>query len=197
MAKLPLSYFQSDNVTHLAKSLLGKYLFTNINGIITGGLITETEAYEGVTDRASHAYGGMRTSRTEIMYDIGGKSYVYLCYGIHYLFNIVTNRKDIPHAILIRGIFPTTGIDEMFRRTGKDKIGFQLTNGPGKLSKALGITIEQNGLLLNGNIVWIEDMGIRCRAKDIIAGKRIGVDYAGSDAFLPYRFVLNYRDYIT
>ena len=192
MAKLPLSYFQSDDVVLLAKLLLGKYLFTNFNGILTGGMITETEAYEGITDRASHAYGGLRTNRTEIMYDTGGKSYVYLCYGIHYLFNIVTSKKEIPHAILIRGILPSTGIDEILKRTGKSKNGYHLTNGPGKLTKALGITTEHNGLLLNGNKVWLEDRGVTCSDEMIKRGRRIGIEYAGKDALLPYRFVLDY-----
>ena len=151
------------NVTDLARSLLGKFFFTDINGIVTGGMITETEAYEGVTDRASHAYGGLRSKRTEVMYAPGGHSYVYLCYGIHYLFNIVTSPKDVPHAVLIRGIFPLTGIQEMLIRTGKDKSDYSLTNGPGKLTKALGITLQQNGVLLNGQQVWIEDRGIHCK----------------------------------
>ena len=196
MAKLPLSYFQSDDVTFLARSILGKYLFTDINGKVTGGMITETEAYEGITDKASHAYGGLRTRRTEIMYADGGKSYVYLCYGIHCLFNIVSGKKNTPHAILVRGIFPTVGINQMLSRTGKNKAGYQLTNGPGKLSKALGITLEHNGLLLNGDKVWLEDKGIKCMDKHIGSGKRIGVEYAGKDALLPYRFELDYRHYM-
>lgn len=195
--KLPLAYYQHDDVKDLAKSFLGKLLFTNINGHITGGMITETEAYEGVTDRASHAYNGLRSDRTEIMYSPGGVSYVYLCYGIHCLFNIVTNKINIPHAVLVRGIFPMVGVKKMLNRTRKNKRDYFLTNGPGKLSKALGITLKQNGLLLNGNVVWIENHGIECKASDITSGNRIGVDYAGDDALLPYRFILDYRNYIT
>lgn len=193
MAKLPLSYFQSDNVVLLAKSLLGKFLFTNFNGVLTGGIITETEAYEGVTDKASHAYGGLRTNRTEIMYQPGGMSYVYLCYGIHYMFNIVTNKEDIPHAVLIRGIFPIKGIRMMLKRTAKKRAGYHLTNGPGKLTKALGITTAHNGLALHGKDIWLENKGIECRDEMITIGKRIGVEYAKEDALLPYRFVLDYN----
>ena len=194
--KLPTTYYLKDDVVALAKSFLGKFLFTNIDGIVTGGIITETEAYNGVTDKASHAYGGLRTNRTEVMYKEGGICYVYLCYGVHYLFNIVTNLKNIPHAVLIRGIFPLIGEKEMLKRTGKPKNGYQLTNGPGKLSKALGITAQQNGLTLNGNAVWIEDRGIICDAPDVTSSNRIGVAYAGEDALLPYRFELDYRNYI-
>jgi DNA-3-methyladenine glycosylase len=194
--KLPLTYYLSDDVPSLAKSLLGKYLITNINGVMTGGMITETEAYEGVTDRASHAYGGLRSKRTEVMYATGGRSYVYLCYGIHYLFNIVTNQKEVPHAVLVRGIFPVIGIEEMMIRTGKSKAGYALTNGPGKLSKALGITLRLNGVILNGQEIWIEDRGIEYKYIDITTTHRVGVDYAGPDALLPYRYILDYRKYI-
>jgi len=194
--KLPLTYYLSDDVPSLAKSLLGKYLITNINGVMTGGMITETEAYEGVTDRASHAYGGLRSKRTEVMYATGGRSYVYLCYGIHYLFNIVTNQKEVPHAVLVRGIFPVIGIEEMMIRTGKSKAGYALTNGPGKLSKALGITLRLNGVILNGQEIWIEDRGIEYKDIDITTTHRVGVDYAGPDALLPYRYILDYRKYI-
>src|SRR6185436_18626958 len=101
--------------------LLGKYLFTNFDGIFTGGIITETEAYNGVVDRASHAFGGRRTARTETMYGEGGTAYVYLCYGIHSLFNVVTNKKNDPHAVLIRAIYPTEGIDQMRIRRRRPK----------------------------------------------------------------------------
>ena len=194
--KLPTTYYLKDDVVALAKSFLGKFLFTNIDGIVTGGIITETEAYNGVTDKASHTYGGLRTNRTEVMYKEGGICYVYLCYGVHYLFNIVTNLKSIPHAILIRGIYPLIGEKEILRRTGKQRIIYQLTNGPGKLSKALGITTLHNSVSLNGSTVWIEDRGISCNIDDITSSNRIGVAYAGEDALLPYRFELYYRNYI-
>ena len=195
--KLPISYYRQENVVQLARSLLGKYLMTNIGGTLTGGLITETEAYEGVTDKASHAYNGLRSKRTETMYSAGGISYIYLCYGMHHLFNIVTNLKDIPHAVLVRGIFPVSGIEKMQQRTGKNTSGYELTNGPGKLTKALGITTQLNGTPLTGDIIWIEDRNIVCRDSDISSGPRIGVAYAKEDALLPYRFVLDYRNYIS
>src|SRR4051812_33790234 len=114
--KLKKSFYHRDDVVQIAKELLGKYLFTNFNNKLTGGIITETEAYCGVIDKASHAYRGRRTARTEIMYNAGGTAYVYLCYGVHSLFNVVTNRKDIPHAILIRAIQPTHGVETILKR---------------------------------------------------------------------------------
>jgi len=175
----------------IAKELLGKYLFTRFNKILTGGIIIETEAYAGVTDRASHAFGGRRTARTEIMYSNGGTAYVYLCYGIHSLFNVVTNEKDIPHAVLIRAIHPTHGIDEMLRRRKMNEVKKNLSAGPGTVSEALGIHYSNSGLNLNGKEIWIEDKGIQINKKDIIIGKRIGVDYAKEDALLPYRFIID------
>ena len=195
--KLPLSYYRQEDVVQLARSFLGKYLMTNIGGTLTGGIITETEAYAGVTDRASHAYGGLRSKRTETMYREGGVSYIYLCYGMHHLFNIVTNKKDIPHAVLIRGIFPVFGIEKMQQRTGKKVSGHDLTNGPGKLTKALGITTKLDGTSLAGDTIRIEERGIVCRDSDITSGPRIGVAYAKEDALLDYRFVLDYRNYIS
>ncbi len=194
--KLPASYYQSEEVVMLAKNLLGKYLYSNINKTLTGGIITETEAYAGVTDKASHAYNGRRTTRTETMYQLGGISYVYFTYGMHHLFNVVTGKKEVPHAILIRAIYPLTGCEIMLKRTGKQKINHQLTNGPAKMAKALGINKSHNGISLTGNIIWIEDNGISVYENDIKATPRIGIDYAGEDALLPYRFILDYKKYI-
>ena len=106
MGKLKKDFYLQEDVMAISKQLLGKYLFTNINNRVTAGIITETEAYAGITDKASHAYNNRRTKRTEVMFAAGGVCYVYLCYGIHHLFNIVTNQKDVPHAILIRAITP-------------------------------------------------------------------------------------------
>ena len=117
------SFYAREDVVKIARELLGKVLVTNFNGILTSGMIVETEAYAGTTDKASHAYGGRRSARTEIMYMPGGTAYVYLCYGIHHLFNVVTNAINIPHAILIRGIEPIDGIETMLARRGKDKLG--------------------------------------------------------------------------
>ena len=196
MKKIPISYFLHDNVVSIARSLLGKYLVTNINNIITGGIITETEAYNGIVDKASHSYNGIRTKRTEVMYGMGGVTYVYLCYGIHHILNIVTAKNDVPHAVLIRAIYPLIGTNTMLDRTGKTKVSYNITNGPGKLAKAMGINIGHNNVSIIGNNIWIEEDDIIINSKDIEIGPRIGVDFSGEDALLPYRFVLNYHNYI-
>lgn len=190
MAKIPLEYYHNDDVLFLSRDLLGKYLMTNVNGEITGGMITETEAYRGPEDKASHAYGNRRTKRTEVMFGEGGYSYVFKCYGIHSLFNIVTNRKDTPHAILIRAIQPEIGIDIMLRRRHKTKLDKTVASGPGTLTEALGIDCSHNGLPLIGPIIWLEDRGIKIAKEYIVESHRVGVDYAEEHAALPWRFIL-------
>lgn len=191
---LKADYYLNPDVVFLAKDLIGKTLCTRINNKLTCGIITETEAYAGVIDKASHAYGGKRTNRTEIMYNKGAVSYVYLCYGIHRLFNIVTNVKDIPHAILIRGIYPTKGIDEIVKRRGVE-FSPNLCIGPGKVSQALGIELLHNNLSVTGKEIWIQDDNIKIKKSDIHVGPRIGIDYAGEDAKLPYRFCITNYDF--
>ena len=187
--KLTKDYFLKDDVLAIAQDLLGKSLFTRMDGQLTGGLICEVEAYKGIGDRASHAYGGRRTRRNEMMYHEGGVAYVYLCYGMHHLLNFVTNADGIPDAILIRGIMPTHGEELMLRRTGKRKITPDIGIGPGKVSKLLGLTVADNGLSLCGDTLWIEDRGLVVPENQLEITPRIGVDYAGEDALLPYRFV--------
>ncbi|NLN96148.1 MAG: DNA-3-methyladenine glycosylase [Bacteroidales bacterium] len=188
--KLQLSFYSRTNVIEIARDLLGKTLFTNIDGYLTGGIITETEAYAGVHDRASHAYNGRRTARTEVMYMRGGTAYIYLCYGIHHLFNIVTGEPEVPHAVLIRGIKVTHGIDIIQKRTKKNITVGEVISGPGKVSKALGINVSFTGTDLLDNDIWLEDNNFRVDPKTVKSTPRIGVDYAGSDALLPYRFVI-------
>lgn len=192
---LPPSFYLNEDVIQVAKDLLGKVIITKIDGITTSGIITETEAYAGITDKASHAYGGRRTNRTEIMYARGGVAYVYLCYGIHHLFNVVTNVQDIPHAVLIRAIEPVKGIDAMLQRRKKTKLQSQLTSGPGAMSMALGIHTLHTGLSLGKGIITIHDEGINI--EEIIATTRIGVDYAKEDALLPYRFYIAGNKFIS
>lgn len=194
MPIIPREYYLQDDVVSLSKDLIGKILFTKFRGKITAGIITETEAYAGINDKASHAYGGRRTNRNEVMYHQGGKAYVYLCYGLHHLFNIVTNIEEVPHAVLIRAIYPIIGEQEIFKRRNATKPNKNLTVGPGKVSQALGIQTKHNGLLLCRNQIWIEDQGIVFNQKQINVGTRIGVEYAKEDALLPYRFWINHSD---
>ncbi len=188
--KLPHSFYNRADVVLIAKELLGKYLFTRFDGVLTGGIITETEAYNGTIDRASHAFGGRRTARTEIMYGDAGTAYVYLCYGIHSLFNVVTNEKDTPHAVLIRALHPTHGMKHMLKRRKMKEKKKNLSAGPGTVAEALGIHYSHSGMNLLGTKIWIEDKGIIVTSKEINISKRIGVDYAEEDADLPYRFVM-------
>ncbi|MDR1984919.1 MAG: DNA-3-methyladenine glycosylase [Prevotellaceae bacterium] len=190
--KLDLSFYTRDDVVQISKELLGKTLCTNINGSLTKAVITETEAYAGVTDKASHAYNGRRTKRTEIMFRQGGCAYIYLCYGMYSLFNVVTNVENIPHAVLIRGAVALSGTETMLQRAKKKKLTDDLLTGPGKLSKAMGLHFSQTGASLFGNTIWIEDRGIIISPENILATPRIGVDYAEEDALLPYRFVAKY-----
>jgi len=189
--KLPPSFYLRDDIIRVSQELLGKVLATNIDGRITKAVITETEAYAGETDKASHAYGGRRTKRTEPIYQTGGRAYVYLCYGIHHMFNVVSSAEGTPHAILVRAGRPQQGEAEMLRRRGKAEGDKTLLAGPGSLGKALGITTELTGIDLSGDQIWIEDHGIAVDESAIVTGPRIGIDYAGEDASLPYRFILS------
>ncbi len=170
--------------------LLGKVLFTKIDNIITAGIIVETEAYSGPEDKASHAYNNRRTQRTKTMYLQGGVGYVYLCYGMHHLFNVVTGSKEVPHAILIRAVEPLHGVEEMLKRRQMKVLKPSLTAGPGALSKALGITKVHDGCSLLQSPIWVEDHGICVSKKEIIASPRVGIDYAEEYKDMPWRFRL-------
>ncbi len=187
--KLKKDFYLRENVVQIAKDLLGKILITKINGKLTSGIIVETEAYNGIYDKACHAYGGRKTERNKIMYERGGISYVYFCYGMHYLFNVITNKKYIPDAVLIRAILPYDGKEYVFDRISEKSMNKGILNGPGKVTKALGIDKSLNAISLLGNILWITDENISIDENKIQACPRIGVDYAGEDALLPYRFI--------
>ena len=185
-----MEFYQREDVLLISRELLGKVLCTNFDGKLTSGIIVETEAYAGVTDKASHAYGGSRTNRTETMYTIGGSAYVYLCYGIHHLFNVVTNVEGVPHAVLIRAVHPLDGIDIMLSRRNLKNISNRLTAGPGILSQAMGISVHISGQSLLDKQIWIENRDNNNPLKDfkIISSPRVGVQYAGKDASKPWRF---------
>lgn len=197
MKKLDASFYNRPDVVKIAKELIGKVLVSHFGEVITSGRIVETEAYAGAIDKASHAFGNRRTSRTEVMFQPGGTAYVYLCYGIHHLFNVVTNKRDIPHAILIRAVEPIQGIPAMLARTGKKQADYTLTKGPGNVSKALGIFTRHTGWSLLSDDLFIAADDFLAGEKNIIATPRIGVDYAGEDAKLPYRFILSGNPYVS
>lgn len=186
--KLPASYFQTTDTLTLAKNLLGKFLVSSIDNVITSGMIIETEGYLGAIDRASHAFQDRKSNRTAPLYLPGGHWYVYLCYGLHHLINVVAHQKDIPEAVLIRALKPVDGINEMVKRRKIETIS-RLTSGPGSLCQALGINRKLSGETI-GETVWIEDRGVIIPDNQIITSPRIGVAYAKEDALLPYRFRL-------
>jgi DNA-3-methyladenine glycosylase len=195
--KLGLSFYDRKNVVQIARDLIGKVLVTRLDGIVTSGRIVETEAYAGVDDRACHAFGGRRTSRSEDLYGGPGTAYVYICYGMHHLFNVITNKKDIPHAVLIRALEPMEGIDYMLKRSGKPVADYTLTKGPGNLSRALGMSKLHTGANLFSEEIFIEDDGFRYPKEDILVTKRIGVESAREDALLPYRFIVKGNPYVS
>lgn len=194
MNVLPESFYQRNNVTTVARQLLGKKLVTNIKGKRSAGLIVETEAYS-YRERGCHAYDNRMTNRNKVMFEPGGVAYVYLCYGLHHLFNVVTNKGGVADAVLIRALEPDEG-EEWMKDRMHVKSSKRITSGPGKLTKALGIDRTFDGKYLNSDEVWIEE-GERVSSHLIIASARIGIDYAGKDALLPWRFSIRDNPWVS
>ena len=197
LKKLNNDFYTGSDVVEIARNLLGKILVTTFNGNLTSGRIVETEAYVGITDKASHSFGGRRTPRNQHMYNEGGISYVYICYGIHSMFNVVTNTTNTPDAVLIRALEPIEGIDCMLQRTGKIQLDNILTKGPGNLCRAMGIAKIHSGISLNSKEIFIADEGFVFTDDAIAASKRIGIDSAGIDALLPYRFYVRGNKFVS
>lgn len=195
--KIPLSFYDRTDVILIAKELLGKIVVTQINGKRTSGRIVETEAYVAVVDKASHSFGGRRTPKNEHMYDGPGTAYIYICYGLHQMLNVVTNKKDIPDAILIRAVEPMEGIDIMLERRNKKALDPTLTRGPGNVGKALGVNTTMSGFSLRDDKVILYEDGYIPEESVIGVSPRIGVDGAGEDAHLPYRFYIRGNVYVS
>ncbi|MGM0580396.1 MAG: DNA-3-methyladenine glycosylase [Bacteroidota bacterium] len=194
--RLERSIFQNPDVVELAQYLLGKVICTNINGVCCEAMITETEAYSGENDKACHANMGRYTQRTATMFEEGGHAYIYLCYGIHHLFNIVSNIKGKADAVLVRSVQPISGIDSMLKRRKAVKSSPKVYAGPGKLSQALGIDKSLNGIdLVSNDSIYLLDQNIG--VKKIVKTTRIGIDYAGDDALLPWRFYISGNKYVS
>jgi len=190
--ELPLEFYMQTDVLKIAEALIGKYIYTCFDGLLVQAIITETEAYNGIIDRASHAFGGRRTARNEMMYQEGGKAYLYLCYGIHHLFNFVTSVKDDPKAVLLRAIVPVAGIDTVLQRRRKSKMFPKIGVGPGAAAQALGLKTSMNGFeLFKNHSFAITKSPYDYQSLQIETHPRVGVGYAGDDAKLPYRFVWN------
>lgn len=194
---VPQSFYERADVVTITGELLGKIVVTNFSNMLTAARITEAEAYNGPFDKAAHSYNNRRTKRTEVMYAGGGAAYIYLCYGIHQMFNIVTNQPGIPNAILIRALEPIAGIETMLARSNKNNHGFDLTRGPGNVAKALGLNTSHTGISLQSEELYIADDGFSYTENEIAVTARIGVDYAAEDALLPYRFIVKGNKYVS
>ncbi|MBK8626958.1 MAG: DNA-3-methyladenine glycosylase [Saprospiraceae bacterium] len=193
-------FYASNDVVSIARQLLGKEIATNIGGIITSGIIVETEAYRGPDDRGCHAYNGRMTERTKTMYEKGGTAYVYVCYGMHPMMNVVTGDVGNAHAILIRAIQPTEGITNMAERRKIDTQKPVLTNGPGKLAVALGIHKDLNGtsLLSANNGITIFDTEAIISNDDIVSGPRVGMSiHVGNCSHRPWRFYIKNNPWVS
>lgn len=196
MKKLPREFYTRSDVLEVARDLLGKKLVVpNRSGVRVAGLIVETEAYRGPEDRASHAYNDRRTVRTETMYGRGGTAYVYFVYGMYNQFNVVTNAEDVPHAILVRAVEPSEGLDIM-RRRRRGRSEYELTSGPGRLCLALGIDRQLDKADLLGERVWIEE-GVSISPRQVARGPRIGIDYAEEWAKKPWRFWIKDNPFVS
>ncbi len=187
---LPAHFYTRPDVVQVAKDLLGKYLVTYFDGQLTAGKIVETEAYRAPDDRACHAFGNRRTARTEVMFAEGGQAYIYLCYGIHHLFNVVTGEEGMAHAVLVRAVEPIDNVELMLERRSMSSPAPKLTAGPGALSQALGIRTRHSGISLldPGSPIWLEDRGEVVMEENIVASPRVGVGFAGECALWPWRF---------
>lgn len=194
--RLPRQFYTRADTLLIARELLGQRLVVPAEGgVRVAGRIVETEAYMGPEDRASHAYGNRRTPRTEPMFGTGGAAYVYFIYGMYYQFNVVTGVESVPHAVLVRAVEPLEGLEIMrARRPVKDDR--QLTNGPGKLCAAMGIDLRLNRADLLGDLIWIE-RDKKIDGAKIASGPRIGIDYAGEFALMPWRFWLRDNPYVS
>ena len=194
MSVLPDSFYTRPNVTQIARQLLGKKLITNVVGKRSVGIIVETEAYS-FRERGCHAYDNRMTNRNRVMFETGGVAYVYLCYGIHHLFNVVTNKQGMADAVLVRALQPVEGEEWMLKRMKAASLK-RITSGPGKLTKAMGIDRTFDGKYLNTAEVWIEE-GVNISSRQVIASARVGIDYAGEDALLPWRFSIKDNEWVS
>lgn len=197
MKKLPVSFYKRNDVIVIARELIGKVLITNFNRVRTSARIVETEAYVAMIDKASHAFGGRRTSKNEHMYSKPGTAYVYICYGMHQMFNVVTNERGIADAVLIRAVEPIEGLVEMSNRTGKLTNDPTITRGPGNVGKAMGIFKHHSGSDLLEKHIFIADDGFIIDQGKLGISPRIGVASAGKDALLPYRFYIRKNPYVS
>ena len=197
MAVLPQTYYLDEDVVALARDLIGKHLYVRTEGVLTGGIIVETEAYRGPEDTGAHSFNHRRTARNEIMYSPGGVVYMYICYGIHDMLNIVTGPAHCAHAVLIRALQPTVGLETMRERRTVRHEDPRLCRGPGALAKALALKKVHNGSSLQGPEIWIEDQGLSYPDTEVVAGPRIGLNIAEPYKSIPWRFYVRGNVYVS
>lgn len=196
--RLERDFYTRADTLRVARELLGKRLVVPAaGGARVSGRVVEVEAYLGAEDRAAHSYGGRRTRRTETMYAAGGTAYVFFVYGMHHQFNVVTGPEGLPHAVLVRAVEPEEGVELMRGRRPVRKER-ELTSGPGKLCRALGLDLSFDGEdLTQGGRVWLEETGVKFRPDEIASGPRIGIAYAAEDALKPWRFWVEGNEYVS
>jgi DNA-3-methyladenine glycosylase len=187
---LSQDFYTRDDVLQISRELLGKILVAKIDGIRTTGMIVETEAYKAPEDKACHAYNNRYTERTKTMFEDGGVAYVYVCYGIHHLFNAVTGTEGMAHAVLVRAIEPLEGLKAMEERRGMEGGKRSITNGPGKFTAAMGIRKYHNGLALWNaqSSISIWDDALVVTRDEVVTGPRVGMTSAEECAHWPWRF---------
>lgn len=193
---IPQSFYLREDTLTIAKELLGKYVFTKINGIITGGMIVETEAYLGVTDASCHSFNNRKSTKNATMYEQGGVAYMYICYGIHDMLNLVTGPINESHVVLIRAIEPTIGMELMMERRGNVAIK-KLTNGPGSLAKALGLNKSFDRESLISNRLWLEDQGVIIEPHKIKETPRIGINCPEPFLSAPWRYLISGNAFVS
>lgn len=201
MKKLDREFYNRDSIL-VAKELLGKVLVHEIGGQRISAVIVEAEAYMGFEDKAAHSYGGKRTPRVEVMYGGPGFSYIFMIYGMYCCFNIVTNEREKPQAVLIRAAEPSEGIEWMAQRRYEKSYGQLtksqrrgLTNGPGKLCRALSLDRSLSGMDLCGNEIYVEEG--ESKNFGIVTTKRVGIDYAEEAKDYPWRFYMEGNEYVS
>lgn len=196
--RLPESFYLREDVVQVGKDLLGKHLVTCFDGQLTVGRIVETEAYRDSDDKACHAYGSRRTARTQIMFEPGGHAYVYLCYGIHHLFNVVSGPAGMAHAVLVRAVEPVYGVETMLQRRNMKQLKTTLSAGPGTSSAALGLRTQHTGLAFTdeNSPVWIEEP-VDAPNFQIKTGSRVGIAFAEECAFWPWRFSIAGNEWVS
>jgi DNA-3-methyladenine glycosylase len=203
MKKLDRSFYSRDTL-EVAQELLGKYLTRSSEDSLLIGKIVEVEAYMGENDKAAHSYGGRRTKRNDVMYGEAGHIYVYFIYGMHYCFNVITERVDVPRGVLIRALEPIEGMDTMSLNRYKKPLAElsskeikNLTNGPAKLCRSFGITVEQNGMDICKDELYISESKKEGEDFDIVHTTRINIDYSEEARFYPWRFYIKGNPYVS